>query len=222
MRTLTFNKGLMILLCLLIFPVLSGCSPFELNIRFDTVKGLKTGDQVIFNQKSIGSVDRIRYTEEGNFLVSVTIQKDFKNAVREDSVFYISGDPSDTQKKAVFMAHESDTGKTLESGKTVKGLPYAPSSAVGIFSDIMDELNHGFDTFIQDMKKLPQSEKYKRFEKELESLGEKMKTAGEKTRDKIRQEIIPQLKKKLEEFKEKGDKEKVEPLEKKLENLQSV
>ncbi|MCF8045642.1 MAG: MCE family protein [Desulfarculaceae bacterium] len=215
-------KNALLLLNFLIFFVISGCTPFELDITFDTVKGLKKSAPVIFEEQTIGSVDRIEYSEDGKFLVSVTIEKEFRNAVRTDSVFYIASDPSDAEAKALFMAHESETGSPLESGKTVKGQPYAPSSAMGIFKEMVDDMDRGLDRFVRDMKQLPESEQYKRFEKELEALSEKMKTAGEKTRDKIRDEIIPKLQKKLEELKKKGEKEKIKPIEKKLENLQKV
>jgi hypothetical protein len=219
---LPVSKNALLLLNFFMFFVISGCTQFELNITFDTVKGLKKSAPVIFEQQTIGVVDRIEYSQDGEFAVSVTIEKEFRNAVRTDSVFYIAPDPSNAEEKALFMAHESEAGSPIESGKTVQGQPYAPNSAIGVFKDMVDDLDRGLESFIRDMKQLPESERYKRFEKEVEALAEKMKTAGEKTRDKIQNEIIPKLKKKLEELEKKGEKEKVKPLEKKLENLQSV
>ena len=216
------SKTTLLLLNLVMFFLISGCTPYELNITFETAKGLKQSAPVIFEQQTIGTVDRIEYSENGEFVVSATIDKKFRNAVRTDSVFYIAPDPSDADGKALFMAHESETGSPIESGKTVKGQPYAPNSAMGVFKDMVDDLDQGLDRFVRDLKQLPESEQYKRFEKELEALAEKMKNAGDKTRDKIQNEIIPKLKKKLEELEKKGEEEKVKPLEKKLENLQSV
>ena len=219
---LCLSKTKLLLLNLSMFLVISGCTSFELNVTFDTVKGLKPSASVLFKQQTIGTVDRIEYSQEGDFVVSVTIEKEFRNAVRSDSVFYIAPDPSSAEEKALFMAHESETGSPIESGKTVKGQPYAPNSAMGVLKDMMDDLDQGLDRFVRDLKQLPESEQYKRFEKEVEALAEKMKTAGETTRNKIQNEIIPKLKKKLEELEKKGEKEKVKPIEKKLENLQSV
>ena len=79
---------------------------------------------------------------------------------------------------------------------------------------------------MEDMNSLPENEKYQEFEKKLDELADQMKESGKAFQEKMQNEIIPKLKKTLEDLgrqlNEKEKREKTLPLEKKLQQLEDV
>ena len=74
-----------------------------------------------------------------------------------------------------------------------------------------------FEKFSEDLKRIPESDEFKRFKKEMERLQEELKRGGESAKEKIEKEIIPQLKKEMEKLKDRflkpPKRETEEPIE---------
>ena len=203
--------------------LLTGCSRFVLKLSFSDIQGLKKEAPVFFDQNQVGRVTHIAYTDDGEFLVSVKIDKAFQSAFTEYSRFEIIQSPLEENEKAILMTLAQKGGKKLEKGTTVKAMPPSPFEELTPF---FDKFKTGMDNMMNRMKSIPESEQYQQLENQINELSEKMKTAGRALREQIQKEIIPKLKQDLDalgkKFKEKGMEEKTEPLEKKLQTLQDV
>ncbi len=114
-----------ILLVLLSVVVASGmaCSmgQLKLTVQFNAIEGLKVDDPVVFEQNRIGSVRKIRYTAQGNYLVGIVVEPEFKNALTVDSVIYIDSDPVTSSGKAVIVELPTAGGAPLVDNALVVG-----------------------------------------------------------------------------------------------------
>jgi uncharacterized coiled-coil DUF342 family protein len=85
------------------------------------------------------------------------------------------------------------------------------------FEKILNELKKQFEEFSKELKRVPESEEFKRVMKELERLQEELKRGGESAKEKIEKEIIPRLKEEMEKLKERflkpREMEAEEPIE---------
>ena len=76
--------------------IVSGCFQRGLNIKikYDHIDGLEKGDRVVFEGNGIGQVSSSYHTRDGYFLIAVSINRNFGNAVTEHSRFSIIDDPA--------------------------------------------------------------------------------------------------------------------------------
>jgi paraquat-inducible protein B len=213
------KKILMLLMVALVF---LGCKDTGLNlkVRYDQIQGLNEGDRVIFEQNHVGQVAGIFFSEEGVYLVDVVIRKDFENAATEHSKFLITWDPEKEGKKAIEITQSPRGGTLLTDGATVIGTTRASPRSDQLWGDFgktLDDLKKQLEEFADDLRKIPESEEFKKLEKELEHLLEEMKKSGNAAREKIEKEILPRIKQEMEELKERlrrlGREEEVKPLE---------
>lgn len=214
--------------------LITGCLESRYHLLFPKVDGLKTGAPLLFENNEIGQVKKIEYTPQGAYQVSVVVDDAFTAAMTEFSRFEIlpvsregsmEGSTSG-ENKAIVMIHEEKGGKLLEKGSTFQALSPKESGPLDKVSPVLKQLEEGWDHFIDGLKNIPESESYNAFEKKIDELGRQMKESGSAFQDNVRDNIIPKLKKELEELRKKfeqgGEPEKTKPLEKKLENLQDV
>lgn len=138
-------------------------------------------------------------------------------------------DPKNEGKKAVEMIQTQRGGSPLQDGATVQGS--AKSSAV--FSQMRKNFENGlgnlkeqFERFFEDLGSIPETEDFKKLEKELERLAEEMKRLSKSVREKIQKELLPRLKEKIEELREQfrkfGREEELEPLETQMEKITDI
>lgn len=217
---------------ILILPfVLPACNEnsFNLKIRFDQVHGLKSGDRLLFGQNHIGTVDRVVYSDQGRFLVDVSIFKDFDDMATEHARFFIISDPQDKKNKAVELIHIREGGVLLQNNATVEGF----TETAVLLQQVAEAIENGrktFETqieqFTKDMKDIPESEEFKNLESEFKRLAEEMKRSGQAARDKINKEVLPQLREELENLRKRlrelGREEEMKPLEVEMENIQKI
>ena len=197
---------------ILILPfIFSACSEnnLEFKIRFDKVQGLKKGNRVVFEQNHIGDVNRVVYTDQGDFLVDVSIFHDFVASATEHSRFTIISDPRDQENKAIEMIHVREGGSLLNNNSTVEG---TTQTAI-LFHKIFEGIEKGLRTFdeqveqfSEDFKDIPESDEFKKLENEYNRLTEGLKQAGQAARKKIETELLPQLRKEMEMLRRELDK----------------
>ena len=175
---------------------------------------------MLFEQEQIGRVTDVSYEKAGYYLVDVVIANDFAKALTEYSRFYVITDKGNTGKMAIEMMLNKKGGAVLKDGATVEGsIRQSPfiDKMLGDFEKGLEELRKKFDKFTDDLGKIPESEEFKRLEKELKRITEEIKRSGKAAGEKIRKEVLPRLEKELEKLKEKlrkfKKKEDVKPLE---------
>jgi len=114
-----------ILLPLLIITIASlfSCTQgkLHLTVQFNATEGLKVADSVLFQQNRIGTVRQIRYTTQGNYLVDIVVEPEFKNALTVDSQFYIGIDPAQPDGKALIVEQSRPGGALLANKALVVG-----------------------------------------------------------------------------------------------------
>jgi len=187
--------GKKILTLLLVSLVFLGCKETGLNlkIRYDQIQGLNEGDRVIFEQNHVGQVAGIFYSEEGYYVVDVVIRKDFENAATDHSKFLITWDPEKEGRRAIEITQNPRGGTPLTDGATVIGTTRASprsNQLWGDFGKTLDDLRKQLEEFADDLSKIPESEEFKKLQKELERLLEEMKKSGDAAREKIEKEVF--------------------------------
>ena len=203
-----------------------GCVGSQYHLLFTQVDGLKEGAPLIFEKNRIGTVQKVSYTKEGRYRVSVSVETDFAAAMTEFSRFEILPSSENTALKTLVMTHEKRGGTLLEKGSTTEAMSpnlLMPFSSV---PPMLKQLERGWDQLISDLKKIPQGESFQAFEKKIDDLGQQMRESGSAFQDNVRNNIIPKLQKELEtlrkKFEQSGEPDKTKPLEQKLKDLQDV
>lgn len=220
-----------ILILLMFSLVFLGCrqSTLNLQIRYDQIQGLKKGDRVIFEQNHIGTVTDVSYSADAYYMVDVSIKNDFANAATEHSVFFITTDPENKNKKAVEMIQLRKGGSPLQDGAIVSGSTKSSAIFHQMWSDLekkIEVFKKDFEQFLEDLRAIPETEKFKTLEKELDRLAEEMKRSSEAVQEKIRKELLPKLREELEKLREKlqesGREDDLKPLETKMEEIRRI
>jgi hypothetical protein len=64
---------------------LSGCGSdtLDFKIHYREIFGLRKDDRVLFQERHIGNVKDVTYTSQGDYLVDVSISKEFSNEISE-------------------------------------------------------------------------------------------------------------------------------------------
>jgi ABC-type transporter Mla subunit MlaD len=192
----------------------------HLKIKYAQIQGLEKENRVLFEQNQIGRVAEVSYEKGGYYLVDVVIANDFAKSLTEHSRFFIIADKGNTGKMAIEMTLDREGGAVLIDGATVEGSTKQSAfidQMLGDFEKGLEDLKKKFDKFTDDLGKIPESDEFKRLEKELKRITEELKRSGRAAGEKIQKEVLPRLEKELEKLKEKlqkfRKKEEVKPLE---------
>lgn len=221
----------MILMIVIVSMIGLGCEAQNLNlfIRFDHIDGLKSNDSVIFEKNRIGRVDQVTYTEKGDYLVELMIHKAYTDAVTEHARFFIVSDPQNNGRSDVEMIQVLKGGKPLQNNTVLEGSSRSSALIERFEKDLakgMESFKKEFNKFAEELRKIPDSEAFKKLEDELGNLYEKMKQSGKETREMIQKEILPRLEQELENLKkrlqEKGREDELKPLENKMGEIKKI
>jgi len=208
-----------------------GCEAENLNlfIRFDHIDGLKSNDSVIFETNRIGKVDGVTYTKKGDYLVELMIHKAYMNAVTEHVRFFIVSDPQYNGRSVVEMIQILKGGKPLQNNTVLEGSNKSSAIIERLEKDLekgMESFRKELNEFAEELKKIPDSEAFKKLEDELADIYEKMKQSGKEVREMIQKEILPRLEQELENLRkrlhEKGREDELKPLEIKMEEIRKI
>ncbi len=144
-----FYKQPIHIVVVLAFLLLCGCldNSLTFQVRFAKVSGLKPDAPVFFENNEIGKVQKIIYTQQGDYLVSISINKEFKNAATVYSKFFIGHNPVDQQSKAITVSQERHGGAVLEKGAIITG-----STAFDFLGEIISELKANADVYEDEMR----------------------------------------------------------------------
>lgn len=243
--------------------LLSGCLERSLSfqLRYDQILGLKQSDSVYFGENNVGGVEKITYTEQGDYLVKIKIQEEFKNTATGDSKFFIGYSPEDHGRRAVIIVQEKPGGVLLQKGDIILGskkpdllemILSSVSQSTGITEDEMrealrqwreslavasEQLDSELDRtledvaiqlqkFGKDIEAIPDSEEVKELEEAVKQFGAQFNRAQEDIRDQIKNEILPQLQREVENLRKRLEKEgrdkEVDEIEKQVNDMTMV
>lgn len=210
---------------------LAGCNTLDFTISFTAIEGLKQGDQVLLDNTVIGKVSKITYTQEATFLVGVEISKEFKGSVFQDTRFIIDDSTLKPGEKAILVQAQpeisQETRQKITPGATLQGSTpekfFLPTQTL---ESLWQKLGETFLDVLKDIEKIPETEQYQAFKEKLSELESQMKSSGSQVKEKIQDEILPQLEIKIkaliEKLESQGEKDKALSLEKELNRLQTI
>lgn len=207
--------------------VLLGClGTLDFKIRYQDVAGLRTGDRVLFEERHIGDVQNVTYTNQGDYLVDVTVHKEFANEPTEKSRFYIGSDPDRKSRRAIYMVRSGSGGAPIKEGSVLAGTTeYAVlyDRLGASFHSSLERLESELNALVESLRRVPENQRLKRLEQELDRLLSELQHLGEDAKLKIKNEILPLIKEKVEELrrrlKEPGREEDLQQVDRKIETL---
>lgn len=223
------QKILWMILAVIAF-ALTGCfdGGIKLELQYDDLAGIQTGDRVLRENEAIGVVTKIDTGEnaEGQGSVFVSISRKKADAITENTRFYIDKDPEKEARQSIILEQFRPGGEVLASGAVVQG----SDRTLSAFHELADELGAGFGSlkaFFEglkgDLEKGSESEMVKQFEEEMNMLAQKMEESSEKWKQQFQEELLPELEKQFEALRESleklGQSEEVQKLKRQLEGL---
>jgi hypothetical protein len=206
---------------------LLGCSPsHKVLVLYDRPGSLKSGDRVIWENQTIGSVGEFQANPSGKTVVPLRVKPDFRQALTDQSRFLIQSDPDRPGNQSVKMVLLGAGGKPLPDGAVVEGstaFSYMiekgsreAQALPGLFQD-------GLDLLAKELSRLSEREWQRELERRIEAWTRELQRSGEEARRSFQREILPKLEKVVQDFlrrlKELGRELEGKPLEEKLERL---
>jgi len=107
----------------IVYLLFSGCenSSLKLSVLYETLGELKSKGPVYFEKIEIGHIDKIVSTDQGDYLVEVSIYSNHKDKATENSKFFILDDPFDASKKAIVVEQKPPGGMPLKNRSVIQG-----------------------------------------------------------------------------------------------------
>jgi len=198
----------------------------DFKIRYQDVSGLRKDDRVLFEERHIGDVKDVKYTKQGDYLVDVSVRREFTDEITEYSNFYISPDPKRRGRQSVHMTLTKSGGAPIKEDSIVAGT----TKYAVLYGQFSNRLQHnlerfelGLNSLLESFTRLPESEQIKRLEEELDHLLAELQYAGEDLKNKLRNEMLPHIKEKIEELrrrlKELGREGDLKHVDRKMDQL---
>jgi len=214
-----------------------GCEegPLKFSVRYGTLGELRSRAPVYFEKTQIGRIDKIVSTDNGDYLVEVSIDPEHKGAATENSKFFIQDDPFQPERKAIIVEQEPLGGTVLENGNIVQGekrqgflgeflrtlkkssedasvklqesmqiFKESVAKNTQSFNEQLDESLNDIDRYMREFENSkensPKEDELEKLNKSIEDFIAAFKNANEDLQNKIKEEILPQLKEDLEEL----------------------
>jgi hypothetical protein len=205
--------------------VFLGCidTTHDFKIRFEDINGLRKGNKVFFKETAIGDVEKIEYTDAGIFLVSVSVKEQYASATTDGCEFYVDEEPPKSSQKIIRMVQLGEDGIQLKEGAVVDG-----NSKYSVFygqfafqlAQNINILESGANEFLRELKGLSANKQIKVIEKQLSKIIDDSVNMSIEMKKKLELEILPFLRKKIEELrkglKKTGEEEKLRHIDQKI------
>ena len=205
--------------------ILFGCSgTHNFFVQFNDIQGLKEGDQILFDETPIGTVADVEYTDKGNFLVSLAVDKNFAGLPKDSSMFFIDSAPVAAGPKAVRIIQIEDGGNKIEKNAIVQGQSkYAAvyGQIAGKFRNNVRLLESEINEFFEKLKNISIDEQIKQIEIQLDRILAEMEDASAEMKYRLEKEILPRMREKIEELRRQleqlGKEKKLKYVDQKIE-----
>lgn len=207
--------------------LLTGCfdRTHDFTLRFRDVHGLAKGDPVYLEESIIGTVDGVTYTDQGDFLVDISIRREFEPAATQTSRFFVDALP-DTHQKIIRVVQLTPGGEPIAEGSVVDGrtkfavLYEQLARQVG---EKVADLEAGLNVFLEELQAIPEKEQIKRLERELDRILADLGQMSREMEQTLENDILPKIEKKIEELRKKlqrsGDPDDLKVIEEKLDRI---
>ena len=214
------------LLPIILLGLTSCAAPHKVMVLYDRPGSLKSGDRVIWENQTIGSVGDFQVNPSGKTVVPLQVKPDFREALTDQSRFLIQADPDRPGSQMVKMVLLSSGGKPLPDGAVVEG-----STSFSLMIERGSRGVQGIPPFLQDaldrlskeVGRLSDREWQKELERQMDSWDRELKKAGEDTRRYFQKEVLPKLEQAVQDLvrrlKEMGKEKDGKILEEKLDQL---
>lgn len=197
----------LLILGTLIVTTLLGCqeSPLKLSVRYSALDNLKPDAPVFLDDTQIGQIEKIGSTDQGDYLVKIVIEPQYKQQISEHAHFYITSDPQQEQGQMLRVEVDEPGGTLLENGAIVQG------EKKTLFAELINSLqktgeqaSQQLDATISDLKTaLVESSKQfdQKLEESLDDLDRSLSDLGAKLQEKApADDDLKQLEQLLDDF----------------------
>ncbi len=211
----------------IILLVLASCATsHKIMVMYDRPGSLKSGDRVIWENQTIGSVGDFQLNPSGKTVVPLLVKPDFRQALTDQSRFLIQPDPGRPGSQSIKMVHVASGGKVLPDGAVVEG-----STTFSLMTErgtrgiqgIPQILQDAMDRLSKELGRLSDREWQKELESQLDTWTRDLKKSGEDTRLYFQKEVLPKLEEDLQDLlrrlKDMGNEKDGKILEEKLGQL---
>jgi elongation factor P hydroxylase len=208
--------------------VFFGCmeTTHDFKIRFDDINGLREGDKVFFKESAIGDVEDVEYTDKGIFLVSVSIKEQYASTATDVCEFYVDEEPPKSDQKIIRVVQLGEGGNQLKEGAVVDGnTKYSVFYSQFAFrlGQRINILESGINEFLRELKGLSENKQIKVIERQLDKITGDLSNMSIEMKNTLEQEVMPFLKKKIEELrkslKKAGEEEKLHSIDQKIQMI---
>lgn len=186
----------------------------DLTVCFPEVSGLREGAPVVWKESTIGQVREVRYTREGRFEVRIRVEEAFRAAVTDRTRFVVA--EAEPGAKALELVELGAGGTPLADGAVVEG--------ASRYEVLGESVRGEVRRFFQGLQGLPESEPVRRLQTEIERFAEDLGRAGREARDRLKNEVLPEFERRLEELRrrlrERGREGDLDPIERRLRELE--
>ncbi len=225
MRFLKIDRWVLVLVLGLL-----GCAPCRnVLVLCDRPGSLKSGGRGLWENQTIGSVGEFQANPSGKTVVPLRVKPDFRQALTDQSRFFIQSDPDRPESQSVKMHLLGSGGKPLPDGAVVEGstpFSYLIEKGSREAQALPRLIQDGLDLLAKELSRLSEREWQRELERQIEAWTRELQRSGEEARRYFQREILPNLEKVVQDFlrrlKELGRELEGKPLEEKLERLKKI
>jgi len=211
--------------------VLVGCLNQDLNltIRYQEVGGLKEGAALIHGDETIGAVEEVIYTSQGDFEVKVAINEPFAALATESALFIITDNPAAETERAVMLITDDAPGSPLADGQVVQGSSAVAGMALeleNLLNSTVSSLGSSIEESLQQFSDENVEQHLIYLEQQLDKLIGQAKAFSDSANATFKNDVLPQIKQQIEVLKQQlkslGKDKSIEPIEKKYRDLEGT
>ena len=224
-------RNVRIFLVLALVIILSACGKNNLifQVEFDAVDGLKDGDLLVHGENVIGNVEDVQYSDKGNFLVDVNLQKQFRPLATHSALFYISDSHDSESKVLELVKSSSEDNLFILEDQIIKGSTKASGMTQKLqnqFEDALQLLSNSLESSWVDWKEQTLDQQIAHLEEELDRILVELEGFTTSARKEFEENVIPQINKQINALKEEleklGKESELDDIEKKLDDINEL
>lgn len=184
--------------------LLTGCNKdLGFIIEYDDADGLKKGDAIVHGDNIVGEIEDIQYTDSGKIQVEVSIKEAYRSLAQHSSLFYVGDIESTADKVIEVVTGSSDKAAPIEDGQVIKGADKMGGIAQKFsnqFGQAVQKFSKSMQSSWQEWKNETLDEQIDYLDAELDKIIVKAKDLNERTRKYLKEEIMPEINRKMEDL----------------------
>ncbi|WP_207060785.1 MlaD family protein [Motiliproteus sp. SC1-56] len=216
---------------------LAGCSEQNLSftISYKDVSGLKKSAPLMYQGQTIGTVDEVIYTAQGDFQVRVSVAEPYRALATESALFVISDVPNQTDTRMIRLIASEKPGPLIQEDQLVQG----STALAGVAKELENTFGSALESLSSTMADSwaslsqpsaePQAEKQteqqaQQLQLELDKMLEEAKRLSDAAKARLKADVIPAMKQQIEALRKQLEQtapdDSVDQAEDKLDELE--